>query len=297
MFFSFMDELRSAGISVSLKEHLLLLEALHHQVIDQSPEEFYYLSRATLVKDEGLLDRFDQVFAKVFKGLETTFQGNDSATIPEDWLKAVAEKFLSEEEMEKIKSLGSWEEIMETLKKLLHTGLSHRDNPFVELAINTCDEIRGIIETAIDDGSLAQDDVFDREYRPRNEQGLQRFDTRFNDFADARIRPVLDRFWDNDGQTYGAVIGNQDGYLPTHISARSHAPTGDPHHDATHCRNRIKMLDRTTSEAITHKNDRYYAAVYRFEPTASDGCILRNIFVPLWIKGRYWGNFELAYIR
>lgn len=181
--------------------------------------------------------------------------------------------------------------------KLLHTGLSHRDNPFVELAINTCDEIRGIIETAIDDGSLAQDDVFDREYRPRNEQGLQRFDTRFNDFADARIRPVLDRFWDNDGQTYGAVIGNQDGYLPTHISARSHAPTGDPHHDATHCRNRIKMLDRTTSEAITHKNDRYYAAVYRFEPTASDGCILRNIFVPLWIKGRYWGNFELAYIR
>lgn len=119
MFFSFMDELRSAGISVSLKEHLLLLEALHHQVIDQSPEEFYYLSRATLVKDEGLLDRFDQVFAKVFKGLDTTFQGNDSATIPEDWLKAVAEKFLSEEEMEKIKSLGSWEEIMETLKKRL----------------------------------------------------------------------------------------------------------------------------------------------------------------------------------
>jgi len=119
MFFSFMDELRSAGISVSLKEHLILLEALHAQVIEQSAEEFYYLSRATLVKDEGLLDRFDQVFAKVFKGLEMTFQGNDSATIPEDWLKAVAEKFLSEEEMEKIKSLGSWEEIMETLKKRL----------------------------------------------------------------------------------------------------------------------------------------------------------------------------------
>ena len=119
MFFSFMDELRSAGISVSLKEHLILLEALHSEVIDRTPEEFYYLSRATLVKDEGLLDRFDQVFAKVFKGLEMTFQGNDSAEIPEDWLKAVAEKFLSDEEMEKIKALGSWEEIMETLKKRL----------------------------------------------------------------------------------------------------------------------------------------------------------------------------------
>ncbi|WP_288015555.1 VWA domain-containing protein, partial [Blastomonas sp.] len=119
MFFSFMDELRSAGISVSLKEHLVLLEALHSEVIGRTPEEFYYLSRATLVKDEGLLDRFDQVFAKVFKGLEMTFQGNDTAEIPEDWLKAVAEKFLSEEEMEKIKALGSWEEIMETLKKRL----------------------------------------------------------------------------------------------------------------------------------------------------------------------------------
>ena len=57
------------------------------------------------------------------------------------------------------------------------------------------------------------------------------------------------------------------------------------------------VLDHTTAGAIKHKNDRYYAAVYRFEPTANDGCILRNIFVPLWIKGRYWGNFELAYIR
>ncbi|MEM1131616.1 MAG: VWA domain-containing protein [Pseudomonadota bacterium] len=118
MFFSFMDELRSAGIPASLKEHLLLLEALNEDVISQSPEEFYYLSRATLVKDEGLLDRFDQVFAKVFNGLETSFE-EETATIPEDWLKAVAEKYLSEEEMEKIKSLGSWEEIMETLKKRL----------------------------------------------------------------------------------------------------------------------------------------------------------------------------------
>ncbi|MEO1045094.1 MAG: VWA domain-containing protein [Pseudomonadota bacterium] len=118
MFFSFMDELRSAGIPASLKEHLLLLEALNADVITQSPEEFYYLSRATLVKDEGMLDRFDQVFSKVFKGLETNY-AEETATIPEDWLKAVAEKYLSEEEMEQIKSLGSWDEIMETLKKRL----------------------------------------------------------------------------------------------------------------------------------------------------------------------------------
>jgi|EP01013_Petalomonas_cantuscygni_P018797 uncharacterized protein with von Willebrand factor type A (vWA) domain len=118
MFFNFMDELRAAGISASLKEHLVLLEALEKDVIRRSPEEFYYLSRATFVKDEGLLDRFDQVFSKVFKGIETTY-GTQEEDIPLDWLKAVAEKYLSEEEMEKIKALGSWDEIMETLKERL----------------------------------------------------------------------------------------------------------------------------------------------------------------------------------
>ena len=118
MFLNFLDELRNAGIPASLKEHLLLLEALDAEVIDRTPEEFYYLSRAVYVKDEGLLDRFDQVFAKVFKGIATTF-GQTAAEIPADWLKAVAEKYLTPEEMEAIKSLGSWDEIMETLKKRL----------------------------------------------------------------------------------------------------------------------------------------------------------------------------------
>jgi uncharacterized protein with von Willebrand factor type A (vWA) domain len=118
MFFNFLDELRTAGIPASLKEHLMLLEALDKDVIESTPEEFYYLSRAIYVKDEGLLDRFDQVFNKVFKGLLTSY-GTNPEEVPADWLKAVAEKFLTDEEMEKIKSLGSWDEIMETLKQRL----------------------------------------------------------------------------------------------------------------------------------------------------------------------------------
>ena len=118
MFLNFLDELRAAGIPASLKEHLLLLEALDAEVIDRTPEDFYYLSRAVYVKDEGLLDRFDQVFSKVFKGIATTF-GQTTADIPADWLKAVAEKYLTPEEMAAIESLGSWDEIMETLKKRL----------------------------------------------------------------------------------------------------------------------------------------------------------------------------------
>jgi uncharacterized protein with von Willebrand factor type A (vWA) domain len=118
MFLNFIDELRAAGIQASFKEHLTLLEALQREVIEQTPEAFYYLSRATFVKDEGLLDRFDQVFAKVFKGVMSDY-GQQPVDIPEDWLKQVAERFFSEEEMEAIKALGSWDEIMETLKQRL----------------------------------------------------------------------------------------------------------------------------------------------------------------------------------
>src|ERR671917_2543482 len=118
MFFSFVDELRAAGIPASMKEHLTLLEALDAEVIASRPEEFYFLARATFVKDEGLLDRFDQVFGKVFKGIETSY-GTDQVPLPEEWLKKVAELYLTPEQMAEIKSLGSWEEIMETLKKRL----------------------------------------------------------------------------------------------------------------------------------------------------------------------------------
>ncbi|SNS79112.1 hypothetical protein SAMN06295912_11647 [Sphingomonas laterariae] len=118
MFLSFLDELRSAGIPASIKEHLVLLEALDRDVIERRPEEFYYLSRAIFVKDEGLLDRFDQVFAKVFKGIEGSY-GTAEAELPEEWLRKVAELYLTPEQMEEIKSLGSWEEIMATLKKRL----------------------------------------------------------------------------------------------------------------------------------------------------------------------------------
>jgi uncharacterized protein len=118
VFFNFLDELRSAGIPASIKEHLILLDALDKDVIAQTPEEFYYLSRAVYVKDESLLDRFDQVFNKVFKGLLTDY-GTKHQDIPLDWLKAVAEKFLTPEEMAAIEKLGSWEELMETLHKRL----------------------------------------------------------------------------------------------------------------------------------------------------------------------------------
>ena len=119
MFLSFVEALRRGGIPASLKEHLLLLEALDAEVIERSPEEFYYLARSVFVHDESQIDRFDRIFGEVFKGLVPAAGEDLAAQIPEEWLRLVAEKYLSPEEMEQIKSLGSWDDIMETLKQRL----------------------------------------------------------------------------------------------------------------------------------------------------------------------------------
>ena len=118
MFLNFLDELRAAGIPASMKEHLVLLEALDRDVIERTPEDFYHLARATYVKDESLIDRFDQVFAKVFKGIATSF-GESGTEIPAEWLRAIAEKYLTAEEMAAIEKLGNWETLMETLQQRL----------------------------------------------------------------------------------------------------------------------------------------------------------------------------------
>jgi len=118
MFINFFTELKSAGLPVSLKEYLMLMEALEARIASCRMEDFYYLSRASLVKDERNLDKFDRVFSEVFEGIESDSE-DLTADIPEDWLRALTEKFLTEEEKAEIEALGGWEKIMETLKKRL----------------------------------------------------------------------------------------------------------------------------------------------------------------------------------
>src|SRR3954467_7099694 len=111
--------LRQAGLPSSITEYLTLLGAMKAGVAEWSVEDFYYLSRATLVKDERHLDRFDRVFAQCFKamdfkGLEPP-EGVQPRELPEEWLRKLAEKLLTPEEMAKIAALGGLEAIMQRL--------------------------------------------------------------------------------------------------------------------------------------------------------------------------------------
>ncbi len=119
MFPNFVSRLRANGLAVSITEYLTLLGAMKAGVADYSVDDFYYLSRATLVKDERLLDRFDRVFAEVFKGLERVDRATEATDIPEEWLRLVAEKVLTPEEMAEIQALGGFEKLMETLRQRL----------------------------------------------------------------------------------------------------------------------------------------------------------------------------------
>jgi hypothetical protein len=118
MFETFFTELRAAKVPVTLKEYLTLLEAVGVNVTGNRVEDFYYLARATLVKDERNLDRFDQIFAHVFRGVELLPDAIE-AEIPEEWLRRVSTLHLSEEDKKRIEELGGWEKIMEELKKRL----------------------------------------------------------------------------------------------------------------------------------------------------------------------------------
>ena len=119
MFLNFFNELRSAKVPVTLKEYLLLLEAMDKNVIDMEVEDFYYLSRAALVKDERNLDKFDRVFSHVFKGLDSMEDAVNVQDLPEEWLRKMSEKFLTKEEMDEIEAMGGFEKLMETLKQRL----------------------------------------------------------------------------------------------------------------------------------------------------------------------------------
>jgi uncharacterized protein with von Willebrand factor type A (vWA) domain len=117
MLIDFFLKLKSHKLPVSIKEYLTLLEAMDKGVIGPSVDDFYYLSRAALVKDEQNFDKFDRAFGEYFKGIESI--AGVEFDVPLEWLLKQAELNLSPEEKAMIEALGGWEKLMETLKKRL----------------------------------------------------------------------------------------------------------------------------------------------------------------------------------
>jgi uncharacterized protein with von Willebrand factor type A (vWA) domain len=122
MFLPFFLELKAAKVPVTLREFLTLLEGMESHIADYDIEAFYYLARTALVKDERFIDRFDRVFAHCFKGVQAVAgeaPAVDVVDIPDEWLRRLADRHLSEEEKRLIESLGGFDKLMETLRQRL----------------------------------------------------------------------------------------------------------------------------------------------------------------------------------
>jgi len=118
MLVRFFTDLRAGGIPVTLPEFLTLLEGLEARLAALSPEEFYYLARLSLVKDERHFDRFDRVFAEHFAGAEKLFD-KLVAELPEEWLQQLSGRLMSEEEKRRVAALGGWDKLLQTLRERL----------------------------------------------------------------------------------------------------------------------------------------------------------------------------------
>jgi len=132
MFVTFFTALKSAGVPVTLREYLTLMQAMDLDLASRRVEDFYYLSRAALVKDERNLDKFDRVFGHVFKGLELLSDA-EIASIPAEWLKKLAEKYLTEEEKAQIEAMGGLDKLLEILRRRIaeQKGRHHGGNKWI----------------------------------------------------------------------------------------------------------------------------------------------------------------------
>ena len=121
MFLPFFETLRKAGVPVSLREFLGFLDAINHGLATYDVDGFYYLARLTLVKDEAQFDRFDRAFGEAFKGVDAISAADlvTAQVLPEEWLRKMAEKHLSEDEKREVEAAGGFDKLMETLRKRL----------------------------------------------------------------------------------------------------------------------------------------------------------------------------------
>ena len=179
------------------------------------------------------------------------------------------------------------------LDTLANSGAEIDDTPFILKAQETMRSIQAALERGIETGEIRIDEVFDRQYRLIEGSNPEQYENGLCDFADRYVRPILDRVKASDERLIGSAITDVNGYRPTHLTERSHTPGPDPLWNDAHCRNKRIMMDDTTAAAIVSEKPAMLAT-YRME-LGEKFIPVKNVFVPLWVKGRRWGNYELAY--
>lgn len=194
-------------------------------------------------------------------------------------------------ELDKLESRAN-----DMLNRVAHGGIETRNTPFVELAFAGAREISSLIEHQLGSADLSEAMLFDCDYRPRPGTDPVQYDTRFADFADRTIRPLLDRHTHQNKTVVGCCLIDMNGYLPTHITERSQAQIpGQRLRNLEFSRNRQIFMDAQTRRALDDDGD-FFLYAYRQDLGEGRFRALRSVFVPLVFVGRRWGLYELGYL-
>ena len=179
------------------------------------------------------------------------------------------------------------------LDTLANSGAEIDDTPMILLAQEAMRAISDVVDRSIDRGEISLEAALDRNYVLIEGSNPPRYDNGFADYADEHIRPLIDRFKHSNPKIIACAVTNLDGYLPTHLSERCNTPGPDPVWNDEHCRNRRILMDETTRSACNSEKPAMLAT-YRME-LGEKNIPVKNVFVPLYFRGKRWGNFELAY--
>jgi methyl-accepting chemotaxis protein len=182
----------------------------------------------------------------------------------------------------------------EMFDRIVQAGLSPEDSAMVAQAQEFAKAVTAHAEAALASGALDMGALFDTDYAPVPGTNPQLFRTRLTDWAHAEWRPFLDRAKAGDSRVLAAACTDLNGFLPTHLTERSRTPTGDLAHDTKYCRNGRLMFEAIDRKAKASPAP-YMMAVYRQEDDGASYVVVRNVYVPLVLGGRRWGDFELAY--
>lgn len=182
----------------------------------------------------------------------------------------------------------------EMFDRIVQAGLSPEDSAMVEKAQGIAAEIAELTEIALTAGELNEAAVFDQDYLPVPGSNPPLFRTKLSDWSDDHWRPIFEATKANDPRVIASACTDTKGFIPTQMSDYSREPTGDLAHDTRYCRNGriiLEAIDKKAKESIAP----YMMAVYRQEGDGETYRVVRNVYIPLMIKGRRWGDLELAY--
>ena len=177
---------------------------------------------------------------------------------------------------------------------LVQAGLSPQDSAMVDIAQGFAHEAALMVEQALENGDLSEAQLFDQNYRRIDGSNPPRFLNELTGWADQNWQPMLNKAAASQSAIIAAACTDMKGFLPTHLSSMSQAPTGNLAHDTKYCRNGRIIFDGLDQKAKASSAP-YMLAVYRQEGDGQNYRVVRNVYAPIHVNGRRWGDFELAY--